>query len=148
MCQLLQKSICRISGLPYSRNFGCVEYVPSGYFWWNEWSSGCRSIWIEGLGGFILHAKSPRPDGYNVELYIGFYDLLKEDILKVVKDSRHMGYIHGSLNSTIICLVPKKKGTHSFEYYHPISCCNVIYKLVTKKKSIILKPILSSIIWE
>ena len=32
--------------------------------------------------------KSSRPDGFTVEFYLGFYDLIKKDILEVVRESQ------------------------------------------------------------
>ncbi|XP_062154353.1 uncharacterized protein LOC133862536 [Alnus glutinosa] len=36
------------------------------------------------------------------------------------------------VNSTIITLVPKKKNATSVGYFRPISCCNLVYKCITK----------------
>ena len=37
--------------------------------------------------------KSPGLDGWLIEFYLGFYDLLGSDILKVVEESRKNGHI-------------------------------------------------------
>ena len=31
--------------------------------------------------------KSPSPDGFTLEFFLGFYDLIKDDLLKVVRES-------------------------------------------------------------
>jgi hypothetical protein len=79
---------------------------------------------------------------------LGFYDLLKEDLLKVVKESQHSGKVLGSFNKTFLALIPKKKEVASFEDFHPISCCNLIYKLISKVIANRLNPILNKIISE
>ena len=60
----------------------------------------------------ILHTfqkgKIPRPDGFTLEFFIGFYDKIKEDLLVVVKESRKSGKVLGRFNSTFITLIPKK----------------------------------------
>jgi hypothetical protein len=64
-----------------------------------------------------------------VEFFLGFYDLLKEDLLKVVKESQASGRIFGPLNKTFLAFIPKKSKPVSFDDFHPISCCNLNYKL-------------------
>ena len=54
--------------------------------------------------------KIPSPDGFTVEFFLGFYDLIKDDLLKVVKESQKSGKVLGALNSTFISLFSKKKG--------------------------------------
>ena len=60
----------------------------------------------------ILHSfqkdKSLGPDGWPVEFYIGFFDLIGDDMLKVVEEYRFAGHVHGPINSTFIALIPKK----------------------------------------
>ena len=41
--------------------------------------------------------KSLGPDGFIVEFYIGFYDLIKKDILEVVRESYELGKVLGSM---------------------------------------------------
>lgn len=36
-------------------------------------------------------SKSPHPDRFTVKFYLGFYDLLKDDLLIVVKESKDEG---------------------------------------------------------
>ena len=63
----------------------------------------------------IVHSfqkgKSPGPNGFLVELFLGFYELIKENILKVGRECQHSGKILGSMKSTFFALIPKKK-TH------------------------------------
>ncbi|KAL0407657.1 UNVERIFIED_CONTAM: hypothetical protein Sradi_1700100 [Sesamum radiatum] len=42
------------------------------------------------------------------------------------------GWILRQLNHTIIALVPKSEHSNSVADYRPLSCCNVIYKVITK----------------
>jgi hypothetical protein len=89
--------------------------------------------------------KSPGPDGWPIEFYIGFYDLLGVDLLHVVEESRRNGKMHAPFNSTFLALIPKKDEPLSFEEFRPISLCNCIYKIVAKIIARRLKPILSTL---
>ena len=88
----------------------------------------------------------PSTDGLTVEFFQGFCALVKEDLLKVVQESQRAGKVLGALNSTFLALIPKKQNPSSFEEFRPISCCNEVYKIITKIIAQRLKPILSNII--
>ena len=51
--------------------------------------------------------KSPGPDGYPVEIFLAFFDLLGEELVNLVEDARLTGRVLPSLNSTFITLIPK-----------------------------------------
>lgn len=40
-----------------------------------------------------------------VELYIHFFDLMSQDLLKVVEESRVKGRVSGAINTTFIALI-------------------------------------------
>jgi hypothetical protein len=74
--------------------------------------------------------------------------MIKDDLLLTIRESQRVKKIHGSLKSIFRCLIPKKKDANSFGDYKPISCCNVIYKIISKVISKRLKPMLSEVIGE
>ena len=90
--------------------------------------------------------KSPSPNGLIIEFFQGFYDLVKEDLLKAVKESQRVRKVLGALNMTFLALIPKKQNPSSFEQFRPISCCNMVYKTIAKIIPQRMKPILSDII--
>jgi hypothetical protein len=51
-----------------------------------------------------------------------------------------------NINSNFIALIPKTYSVDSFDEYHPISLCNMIYKIVSNLTSLRLKIILSRVI--
>jgi len=53
--------------------------------------------------------KSPGPDGWPIEFFIHFYELIKNDLLAMVEEPRQRGSIHQIISSTYIALIPKKK---------------------------------------
>ena len=95
----------------------------------------------------ILHSfqkdKSLSPDGWPIELDLGFYDLNGKDLLMVVEESRREGFIHAPLNSMIISLIPKKDNPGKFEDFRPISLCNYLYKIISNIIAKRLKGVLS-----
>lgn len=42
------------------------------------------------------------------------------------------GFLPKGLNSTILALIPKKDEAKVMKDYMPISCCNVLYKIISK----------------
>jgi len=95
----------------------------------------------------VLHSfqkdKSPGPDGWTIEFFMGLYDILGQDILKLVEDTKSSGQIPTSLNSTFIALIPKADNPISLDEFRPISLCNCIYKIVSKIISRRVQRILS-----
>ena len=76
--------------------------------------------------------KSLGPDGFLVEFFLAFFDLLGEELVNLVEDSRLAGRVLHSLNSTFIDLIPKSDKPTTFADFRPISLCNLIYKLIAK----------------
>lgn len=87
--------------------------------------------------------KSPGPDGWTIEFYIAFFDILGHDLLNIVEDSRRRGRISSAIKSTFIALIPKTDAPSSFDDFWPISLCNCLYKIIAKIIANRLKPILS-----
>lgn len=83
---------------------------------------------------------SPRPDGFNVAFYIGAWDWIGDDIVKVVRDFYEKGILPAHLNDTQIALIPKKLVSLVPADFRPISLCNVIYKVIAKTLANRLKP--------
>jgi hypothetical protein len=76
--------------------------------------------------------KSPGPDSWSIEFYLGFFELIGKDILKVIEETILNGRIHSPLNTTFIALIPKVNDPLSFDDFRPISLCNCIYKIIEK----------------
>jgi mannosylglycoprotein endo-beta-mannosidase len=62
------------------------------------------------LKGFTV-SKSPGPDGWTVEFFLGFFYLLGKDLLEAVEESRRKGRVLRELNSTFLSLIPKRDKT-------------------------------------
>lgn len=87
--------------------------------------------------------KSPGTNGWTIEFYITFYELLSNDLLRVVEECRISRSLYNAINSTFIALIPKSDSPSSSDDYRPISLCNVLYKIISKIIANCLRPILS-----
>jgi hypothetical protein len=74
--------------------------------------------------------KSPGPDGWTVEFFTYFFDLVGEDLLGMVEESRRLGIVSGGLNATFLTLIPKANKPSTFDDFRPISLCNLCYKVI------------------
>eukprot|EP00253_Pinus_taeda_P020087 PITA_20087 len=98
---------------------------------------------LEGVLKWFKKDKSPGPDGWTIEFYLAFFDVLGQDLMGVVEESRTTGSIYHAINSTFIALIPKFDTPKSFDDYRPISLCNCLYKIISKTIANRLRPILS-----
>lgn len=111
----------------------------------------CRSITKAELVDTMKESsreKIPGPDGWGVEVFIHFEDLMITDILATIEESRINGFILRAINAIFIALILERKSPQTFLDFYPISLCNTLYKLTSKVISRILKSILSKLITE
>lgn len=90
--------------------------------------------------------KSPGPDGWPIEFFSHFYELFKNDMLRMVEASRISGNVNSALSATFLVLIPKKDKSSSFLDYRPIALCNSLYKIISKIIADRMKVVLNSFI--
>jgi hypothetical protein len=78
-----------------------------------------------------------------VEFFKHLFDIVGEDLLEMVEESRIKGFIPGALNSAFITLIPKVNKPNQFGDFRPISLCNLSYRIISKIIADKIKPILS-----
>lgn len=54
------------------------------------------------------------------------------DFLVAVQSFFRYDFLPKGLNTTILALIPKKNDAQVMKDYRPISCCNVLYKVISK----------------
>ena len=90
--------------------------------------------------------KAPGPNGMPPLFFQYFQPLIGNVVTKTVLDFLNFGLVPPNFNETHIVLIPKVKEPKKVTDSHPISLCNVVYKLASKAIANRLKKILPSII--
>jgi hypothetical protein len=78
------------------------------------------------------HNKAPGPDGFPVEFYQVFWEVIKDDLFALFVDFHQKFLSVHSLNFGVITLIPKKDNTIKIQEYRPICLLNVSFKIITK----------------
>ncbi|XP_020242707.1 uncharacterized protein LOC109820923 [Asparagus officinalis] len=76
--------------------------------------------------------KAPGPDGFNASFFKAAWSVISEDPFLAVEEFFQTGKLLGAINATGITLVPKTLNPKTPSDFRPISCCNCIYKIITK----------------
>ena len=76
--------------------------------------------------------KSPGPDGYTVEFFKTAWPVIGKEFIISIQSFFEKIFLPKGVNTTILALLPKKTGAREMKDYRPISCCNVIYKVISK----------------
>ncbi|GJR45040.1 sodium/hydrogen exchanger 6 [Tanacetum coccineum] len=80
----------------------------------------------------IRDDRAPGPDGFTAAFFKKAWDVVGGDITCVVRDFLSNGKLLKELNHTIISLIPKVTTPARINDCRPISCCNVLYKCISK----------------
>ncbi|KAG6783513.1 hypothetical protein POTOM_012962 [Populus tomentosa] len=94
----------------------------------------------------IPDSKAPGPDDYNALFYKTSWDIIRDDFLAAIRFFFSSNSLPRCVNATRVALVPKKEHPVNLNDYRPISCCNVIYKCISKLLVIRLKAALVDVI--
>ncbi|GJT05595.1 putative RNA-directed DNA polymerase, eukaryota, reverse transcriptase zinc-binding domain protein [Tanacetum coccineum] len=76
--------------------------------------------------------RAPRPDGFTSAFLKKGWDIVGGDICNAVRDFFSNGKLLKEINHTFIALIPKISTPQRVNDYRPISCCNVLYKCISK----------------
>jgi hypothetical protein len=91
--------------------------------------------------------KSPGPDRWTVELFLKYFDLIGNDVHEAMDESRNLGSMVRSLNSTFIALILKVDNPTRFGDFRTISLCNIAYKVIAKLIGMRLKSLFSKALY-
>ena len=90
--------------------------------------------------------KALGPDGLPARFFQRSWGLMKDDIIRAVKEFFASGVMPPGVNDTCIVLIPKVPHPEHLKDFRPISLCNVIYKVVSKCIVNRLRPLLQDLI--
>lgn len=90
--------------------------------------------------------KAPGPDGFNAYFFHKAWPWISPLITKAVAEFFRTGRLLSQFNSTIITLVPKVMNLSNMGEFRPISCCNTVYKVISKVIANRIKGCLPSLI--
>ncbi|GKD89732.1 putative RNA-directed DNA polymerase, eukaryota, reverse transcriptase zinc-binding domain protein, partial [Tanacetum coccineum] len=90
--------------------------------------------------------KASGPDGFLAAFFKEAWDIIRVDVCKAIKEFFINGILLKELNHTIIALIPKVNTPLRINDYRPISCCNTLYKCISKIISNRMKESLSELI--
>lgn len=80
----------------------------------------------------IGEEKSAGPDGFTSSFFRAAWDVIGDDIFLAIQDFFRNGNLLREINHTVISLLPKVSTPKGITDYRPISCCNVLYKCISK----------------
>ncbi|CAN0918507.1 LINE-1 retrotransposable element ORF2 protein [Linum grandiflorum] len=90
--------------------------------------------------------KSPGPNGYSAYFFKRFWTIVGDDVIDAVRSFFFSGKLPRWVNSVALALIPKKLNASTMGDFRPISCCNMIYKVVSKVLANRLSQVLPSLI--
>lgn len=90
--------------------------------------------------------KAPGPDGFQAVFFKQYWDIVGDDVWKMVKEAFSSGRVDPAISTTLIALIPKVDTPKAFKDFRPISLCNTIYKILTKVLVQRIRPILCKLI--
>lgn len=96
---------------------------------------------------FSLHPnKAPGPDGFNGFFFQQTWHIVGPDVVQAVQEFFSSSVLLKASNATILALIPKIPNAAHWKDFRPISCCNTVYKCITKLLAARLKKTLPSLI--
>ncbi|KAK4380929.1 hypothetical protein Sango_3017300 [Sesamum angolense] len=80
----------------------------------------------------IGEESAPGPDGYTSAFYRAAWPVVGQSMFEAVGEFFRTGKLLKQINTTLLALIPKVNMPTYVSDYRPISCCNVLYKAITK----------------
>ncbi|GJW44992.1 RNA-directed DNA polymerase, eukaryota, reverse transcriptase zinc-binding domain protein [Tanacetum coccineum] len=92
--------------------------------------------------------KASGPDGFSSKIFKTSWPIIGNEVCVAIRDLFKNDRLLKEVNATIIAFVPKSQTPRKVFDFRPISCCNVLYKVITKIIANRIKGCLGKIIDE
>ncbi|GKC81533.1 hypothetical protein Tco_1137250 [Tanacetum coccineum] len=76
--------------------------------------------------------RAPGPDRFSSAFFKKSWDIVGNDICRAIRDFFVNGKLLKEINHTFLALIPKVSTPLRVTDYHPISCCNILYKCISR----------------
>lgn len=96
----------------------------------------------------IGDTKAPCMDGFNAYFFKTSWRIVKGDIIDVILEFFTTCKMFLVVNCSLVPLIPKSSEAKTIKDMRPISCCNTIYKIISKILTTRLGEVISTIIDE
>ncbi|KAL5553661.1 hypothetical protein UlMin_041062 [Ulmus minor] len=93
-------------------------------------------------------SKSPGVDGMSALFYQKYWSIVGDEVTTACLGFLNEGLDLGSINETLITLLPKVKCPTHMTEFRPISLCNILYKITSKMLATRMRSVMDSIISE
>ncbi|CAN1153028.1 Transposon TX1 uncharacterized 149 kDa protein [Linum perenne] len=94
----------------------------------------------------IANEKAPGRDGYSALFFKESWEIVQVDLILALRRFFDRCSMPKYVNSILLAHIPKKFNAADMKDYRPISCCNVVYKVISKVLSNRLSAVLPSLI--
>ena len=94
----------------------------------------------------MKHRKSPGSDGFPVEFYLLFWEIVGKDLVEVLNHSHEVSILPLPMRQAMITLAHKKGDKDRLSNWHPISLLNVDYKIGSKSLANRFQPSLEHVL--
>ena len=94
----------------------------------------------------MVDGKSLVTDIFTTNFFHHFWDMIKEEVWRIVEDPRRNKGMLRDFKSTFLTLIPKEEGADTPGKLMPIALYNVIYKIITKVMTNRLRSLLPNLI--
>ncbi|KAJ9546404.1 hypothetical protein OSB04_018947 [Centaurea solstitialis] len=94
----------------------------------------------------IGNDKAPESDGFSSKFFKAAWPIVGKDVQIAVHNFFYSGRLTKEINHTLLCFIPKIPNATRVSDFRPISCCTVLYKIISKIICDRIKPYLGGIV--
>ncbi|KAL9672052.1 hypothetical protein QQ045_028300 [Rhodiola kirilowii] len=128
----------------------CKATIAAGKVVEDAW---CRGLIREATDAEIWQAlnaigmdKSPGPDGFSASFFKSNWNLIGAELCNSIQHCLRHNALPKGINSTALGLIPKINSAMHPEEFRPISCCTVVYQIISGVLAGRLKDLMPEII--